>query len=228
MLKTSGWEAALPPSKSNEKKLQPLSAFWSQITAEEPIYCEEAAVKERATSPPSAFTEATLLEAMEEAHKRVNDDALRVVLQKEGGIGTARTRGEILDNLFEKNLLLRDGRKILSTEAGRDEVDSLPASLKTADFTAQTEHLMLEMRSSGDRKFFREQSYDIVRRMIAEVRFVPSRTRAPVDPKTTKRKASSAGGAQQAIRVGGKGQISGSKSSPPGAGGFPRGNPKTI
>jgi hypothetical protein len=64
--------------------------------------------------------------------------------------------------------------------------------------------------------------------MIAEVKFVPARKRMLIDPKPTKRKASSAGGSQQAIRVGGKTQQGGPKSSPPGAGGFPRGNSKPI
>jgi DNA topoisomerase-3 len=199
-VKSSGWEAALPPMKSNERKHQPLSAFWAGIGPDETVFCADAAVKERTTAPPPAFTEATLVEEMENAHKRVSDDDLRVVLQQAEGLGTGRTRGDIIESLVERKLLVRHGTKFVSTDAGQDEVDSLPVFMKVVDFTARTEQMMIEMRKSGNRKHFRDASHEIVRRMIEHVRFVPSRGHAKSDGKPKRRKPVGGGPEQELSR----------------------------
>ena len=41
-----------------------------------PVHCEEAAGMEKATKPPKAFTEGTLLKAMESAGKSIEDEEL--------------------------------------------------------------------------------------------------------------------------------------------------------
>jgi DNA topoisomerase-3 len=198
-VKSLGWESVLPPLRSNEKKMQPLSAFWSEVDMNETVFCADAAVKERKTPRPLAFTDATILEEMENAHKRVSDDDLRVVLQQAEGLGTGRTRDEILESLLERKLMARDGTTLVSTNAGKDLVDSVPDFMKIPDFTAETERMMIQTRQSGDRQNFRNMSHQIVQRMIVETHFVPSRVHPPAAPK---RKRKGSGSFQREIRPG--------------------------
>ena len=167
-----GWEAAMPPLKIIEGRLNPFTPFWSNIDMNETVFCTAAGAKSRETKAPSYFTEATLLEAMVTAHTRIQDDDLRAALAAAKGIGTGRTRDEIIESLLLRNLLFRDARKLRATSAGRDLIDSVIDELKTPVFTAQTERLMADMREDGEDAHFVAGMHDIVRRMVAGVRFV--------------------------------------------------------
>ena len=63
-----------------------------------PVRCEEAAGIEKATSPPKAFTEGTLLKAMESAGKSIEDEELRDAM-KQTGLGTPATRAATIERL---------------------------------------------------------------------------------------------------------------------------------
>lgn len=171
-VKSPGWQAAMPPLKPQEQRMEPFTPFWSNIDMNETVFCEAAGAKKRETKPPSYYTEASLLEAMMNAHTRIQDDDLRAALSAAKGIGTGRTRDEIIESLLLRNLLFRDARKLRSTSAGRDLVDSVIDELKTPIFTAQTERLMADMREDGEDAHFVAGMHDIVRRMVAGVRFV--------------------------------------------------------
>ena len=78
----------------------------------------EPSLKEGKTNPPKAFTENSLLGAMEAAGKRVDDDSLREAL-KERGIGTPATRAAIIETLLRRNYIRREKKQIRATDMGR-------------------------------------------------------------------------------------------------------------
>ena len=73
----------------------------------------EAAVTEHFTAPPKAYTEDTLLAAMETAGKEeMPEDAERK------GLGTPATRAAILEKLVAAGFVERKGKSLIPTKAG--------------------------------------------------------------------------------------------------------------
>ena len=69
----------------------------------------------------------------------VTDKAIRKVLKDTDGLGTEATRAGILDLLFKRDYLTRQGKQIRSTPTGWGLIGSLPSSATTPDMTAQWE-----------------------------------------------------------------------------------------
>jgi DNA topoisomerase III len=80
---------------------------------ERPV-AEQAQVIALATKPPSRYTEATLLTAMEGAGKLIEDDELREAMAQKG-LGTPATRAAIIEGLIAEKYLLREGRELIPT-----------------------------------------------------------------------------------------------------------------
>lgn len=90
-------------------------------------------------SPPSAFTDASLLAAMTGISRYVKQADIKAILKETDGLGTEATRAGIIELLFKRNFLKRQGKSIVSTETGRALINSLPESLITPDMTAKWE-----------------------------------------------------------------------------------------
>ena len=82
-----------------------------------PVRCEEAAGIEKATSPPKAFTEGTLLKAMESAGKSIEDEELRDAM-KQTGLGTPATRAATIERLKHVGYIKPSGKRLDITTKG--------------------------------------------------------------------------------------------------------------
>ncbi|WP_394144432.1 DNA topoisomerase III [Vibrio atypicus] len=109
------------------------------------LTCREGEIKDRKTEPPKHFTEATLLQAMTGIARFVEDKELKKILKETDGLGTEATRAGILDTLFKRQLLTRQGKSILSSPAGRGLVHALPSESTYPDMTAHWEHQLQGM-----------------------------------------------------------------------------------
>ena len=69
-------------------------------------------VKQDATKPPARFNEASLLGAMENAGKLVDDDALAEAM-KERGLGTPATRAQTIEGLLGQKYIERQGKELV-------------------------------------------------------------------------------------------------------------------
>ena len=78
----------------------------------------EPRVEPKRTQPPPRYNEGTLVDAMQNAWRFVEDLALRERLKEAKGIGTPATRAEIIKGLKRQNLLAADGKLVLPTPAG--------------------------------------------------------------------------------------------------------------
>mgnify|MGYP000309332923 CR=1 FL=1 len=93
-----------------------------------------AEITEHYTQPPKAFTEDTLLSAMENAGKEdTPEDAERK------GLGTTATRAGIIEKLIGAGFMERKGRKIIPTKDGYNLVSVLPEVLTSPQLTAEWE-----------------------------------------------------------------------------------------
>jgi len=139
-----GWRAAFPEwqpadEKGDEAQLLP------PLHHGEPAQLQEPKVEDKETRPPPRYNEGTLIEAMQNAWRFVDDEALRERLKEAKGIGTPATRAEIISGLKKQSFLIAQGKNIVPTETGL----SLFGILKQADpalvdpgVTAQLECLL--------------------------------------------------------------------------------------
>src|SRR5690606_17357915 len=97
------------------------------------------------TQPPAPFTDATLLAAMTNIGRYVQDSALRAILKETDGLGTEATRAGIIELLFKRRFLQREGKSIRSTELGRALITALPEQTSRPDMTAQWERQLNDM-----------------------------------------------------------------------------------
>jgi DNA topoisomerase-3 len=80
-------------------------------------------VDARKTAPPARYTDATLLDDMVGVHKYVTDERMRSILMKTKGLGTERTRPDVIEKIIADGLVLRDG-KYLDASPLAIELDS--------------------------------------------------------------------------------------------------------
>jgi DNA topoisomerase-3 len=99
----------------------------------------QAEVLEKHTSPPKAYTDASLLAAMTGISAHVSDPQLRKILRDTDGLGTEATRAGIIELLFYRGFLSRTGKTITSTSSGRGLIEALPDVATYPDMTARWE-----------------------------------------------------------------------------------------
>ena len=102
----------------------------------------EPQLKEKTTTPPKYYTEATLLRAMETAGKTVEDEDLRDAM-KENGIGRPSTRAAIIEKLFQRKYIERQGKAVHATPLGIDLIAKIISPLlMSAELTGRWEKKM--------------------------------------------------------------------------------------
>jgi DNA topoisomerase-3 len=140
-----GWKALLGKS-AEEETLPPLAVG-------DAVHCARGEVLSKMTQPPKPFTDATLLAAMTGIARFVTDPQLRKVLRDTDGLGTEATRAGIIELLVTRGYLLRRGKTLNASEAGRGLIDALPSAVSRPDLTAHWESALEAMTR-------REGSYD--------------------------------------------------------------------
>lgn len=122
------------------------------------------------TQPPKAYTEATLLSAMENAGKLINSEEIKEQM-KDSGLGTAATRAAIINRLFEVGYIVRKGKSLIPTEKGTKLIEVVPPELKTPETTGKWEkYLNLIARGSKEPELFMRSIQKYVRFIIREAK----------------------------------------------------------
>ena len=126
------------------------------------------------TTPPSPFTEATLLGAMENIARYVTDPDDKKILKETDGLGTPATRADIISNAIARSYLYYEGKHILPTEKGTSMIHALPKAIKDVGVTARWEK-GLEMIASGSMNYerFMEHISSWIINIINENRNIP-------------------------------------------------------
>ncbi|MCW8328330.1 DNA topoisomerase III [Photobacterium sp. SDRW27] len=142
-LMSTGWRELL--GRDDSAKDQDLADKVPPLEKGTVLTCRDGEIKDKMTEPPKPFTEATLLQAMTGIARFVSDSSLKKILRDTDGLGTEATRAGILDILFKRQLLTRQGKSIHATEAGRGLIYALPDAATYPDMTAHWEHQLQEM-----------------------------------------------------------------------------------
>ena len=110
-----GWKAVQKEVKSDDE--EELLATLPNLTEGELLPLLNAEITEHKTKSKPLYTEATLLSAMENAGKEVEDTESKKAMA-ECGIGTPATRANIIETLILRDYIRRDKKAIIPTEKG--------------------------------------------------------------------------------------------------------------
>ena len=131
--------------------------------AEGQSYSVVSDISEHFTSPPKAYTEDTLLSAME----RAGTDDLPEDAERQG-LGTPATRASILEKLVQMGFVERRGKQLVPTKDGHNLACVLPEVLTSPQLTAQWEtELTAIAKGQADPEGFMAGIAEMTRGLIA-------------------------------------------------------------
>ena len=121
-----------------------------------------ADVSEHFTSPPKAYTEDTLLSAMERAGAEDMPEN-----SERKGLGTPATRAAILEKLVQMGFVQRKGKQLVPTKDGINLAVVLPESLTSPALTAEWENRLTEIaKGNADPDEFMAEIEAQVRQLV--------------------------------------------------------------
>ena len=132
------------------------------------IHSVSASVTEHFTSPPKAFTEDTLLSAMETAgNEDFEDDT------EKKGLGTPATRAGIIEKLVRSGFAERKGKSLVPTKDGINLVAVLPEQITSPTMTAEWENKLMQIeRGKADADKFLAGIVDMTTSLIKAYPFL--------------------------------------------------------
>jgi len=131
-----GWKQLF---KRSSNDAQPYFKSLPSLSVGQTLLCERGELLEKLTQAAKHFTDATLLAAMTGIARFVSNPEIKKILKETDGLGTEATRANIIELLFKRRFLQRQGKLIKATEAGRGVINSLPNELSYPDMTAEWE-----------------------------------------------------------------------------------------
>ena len=175
-----GWTALYGKEADQEEAALPT------MREGDPLRVQAVDVKAQKTKPPARFTEGTLIEAMSNVHRFVQDEEAKARLKETSGIGTEATRASILETLFARGWLERKGKQVVSTPSGRAVVQGVHRDLTDPVITARWEdHLSAIAAGKLGADRFEAAIADFVRAQVEGARAIaglPQQARRPAGP----------------------------------------------
>lgn len=138
-----GWKKVYDTQEDIEADEQTLPLFKNGET----FICKNLQLKSQKTTPPPRYTEATLLSAMENPSKFIQDKNMKEFIG--GGLGTPATRADIIEKLFSSFYVEKRGTSLIPTSKGVQLVQLVPEDLKEPLLTAKWER-QLDAISKGN------------------------------------------------------------------------------
>lgn len=102
----------------------------------DPVIFTGCKILAKKTKSKPAFTDASILAAMEHPEKHTSLDELDYHFERDMGVGTQATRAAILETLLRRKYILRQGKKLIPTEKGlhfHASIEKIPELKKITD-----------------------------------------------------------------------------------------------
>lgn len=103
---------------------------------------------EKKTTAPKPYDDSSLLSAMENAGKQLDDDTLKTVLKQCEGIGTPATRAGIIEKIIKTKYVERKKKALYPTQKAFALIKVVPDKIKSVELTANWEQ-QLDLISKG-------------------------------------------------------------------------------
>ncbi|MFH2124372.1 MAG: DNA topoisomerase III [Pseudomonadota bacterium] len=169
ILTDPGWKAIYGSEIDQEQEVA-----LSPIPEGAEITCTQISKEKAETKPPARFNEATLLSAMENSDKLVEDEELAEAM-KERGLGTPATRAAIIEKLLKEKYLVREGKELTPTGKAFNLFSLLEAMkielLASPEMTGEWEHKLNQiLHGKFTRRQFMAEIRETTEHIISQVR----------------------------------------------------------
>jgi DNA topoisomerase-3 len=134
---TLGWKEAIKPSK--EEGDNQTEKTLPQVSKDEVVTCDSLEILNKKTTPPKHYTDATLISAMKNCGRKIDDKQAKEMLSEVKGIGTEATRADVIETLKDREYIIKKGKSIISTDKGKEIIKQLPNELTSVMITANWE-----------------------------------------------------------------------------------------
>lgn len=105
-------------------------------------------IREKETTPPKRYTEASLLAVMEGAGRLLEDKDLKEAM-KGHGLGTPATRAAIIERLIKVGYIERQKKTLIPTTKGETLISLVPDIIKNPELTGQWEKTLADIEAGA-------------------------------------------------------------------------------
>ncbi len=138
MVEQVGWKVLdLAPARKSQKEEEE-QVLPPGLAPRMRVDVVDVEILKKKTRPPKRLTEATLLTAMETAGKTLDEKELSDAM-KETGLGTPATRAAIIEVLFKRQYMVRNGKSLEATDKGIRLIEVVHPEVKSPIMTGQWE-----------------------------------------------------------------------------------------
>ena len=155
-----GWKAVYRGIDEDERE-----ESLPELREGDPRLTGEAQAQAKKTQPPKPYTDATLLQAMENAGRTIDDEELKQAM-KDSGLGTPATRAATIERLIEVGYCQRTGKALRATPKAFSLMRILPEQLRSAETTGRWERALGRI-ARGEGQVTPEAFLDSIRRFAA-------------------------------------------------------------
>lgn len=177
-----GWKKALDKmdDKDEKKEGDEEVSHIPSLSVHEKVDYQDHRIDAKRTKPPAHFTEGTLIDAMKNIGKWVEEPEFKKILKNTAGIGTEATRATIIEVLLKREYIIRKGKLLLSTDKGKQLIATLPGKMTEPALTARWEQALDEV-STGQLTLetFLEQQTQHLRGLLQCIRPEPGANSKP-------------------------------------------------
>lgn len=159
-----GWKAVYQTQDEDENEEQNLPT----LHRGDSFLVKLVQVKALKTAPPARYTEATLLSAMENPSKFIEDKKMKEYIG--GGLGTPATRADIIDKLYNAFYIEKRGNSVVPTSKAMQLIDIVPHDLREPLLTATWEQQLEEInRGKLQKNVFIDQIKGYTKKLVKDV-----------------------------------------------------------
>lgn len=132
---------------------------------------KEINVLNKQTTPPSRYDDSTLLQAMQNAGRFVEDEELKTALKESAGLGTSATRAEIIKKIVAKEMVMRKGKYFYATDLGLNIYMALKdQEISSPELTARWEIKLSDIEEQKyDYKLFYDEMLEYARSVTIDI-----------------------------------------------------------
>lgn len=171
----AGWRVVEPPRRGDGD--EPTTGELPNLKKGQQVVVNALEVLEKQTAPPKRYTDSTLLAAMKNAGRGLEDAGQAEVLRESGalrllsGLGTPATRASVIEALVSRGYVVRKGKTVLSTEKGRAVIAVVAEALRSPELTATWERQLKEIEDGkGSAAGFLDGIGGLVSELVPQVR----------------------------------------------------------
>jgi len=148
-----GWRILDRPAKVKKKKEKSDygqgQTFPPDLTQGQEPLVGDVCIANKQTKPPSHYTDATLLTAMESAGNTLDDKELTDAMRL-NGLGTPATRAATIETLLDREYVVRKGKSLVATEKGMHLIDVVHEQVKSPAMTGRWERRLKNIEAGQE------------------------------------------------------------------------------